>query len=177
LIGPGFVLVGSGLMLMRGITPASSWTHLLAGMIVAGLGAGLVNVPLAATAVGVVDPARAGMASGINSTFRQVGTATGVAALGSILASHIRATVTHSLQHVAAHSQSLRPAGAQAHLQGFIGGLNLILLIGACLAFGAAAITLIAVRQGDLAQPLSQDGPPGPREAEPGLPRPRAAAA
>ncbi len=51
-------------------------------MIVAGIGAGLVNAPLASTAVGVVEPARAGMASGINTTFRQVGVATGVAALG-----------------------------------------------------------------------------------------------
>ena len=56
------------------------------GFIVAGVGAGLINVPLASTAVGVVAPARAGMASGINSTFRQVGIATGVAALGTILA-------------------------------------------------------------------------------------------
>ena len=45
-----------------------------------GIGAGLINVPLASTAVGVVPPERAGMASGINSTLRQVGIATGVAA-------------------------------------------------------------------------------------------------
>ena len=64
------------------------WTHLIPGFIVAGIGAGLVNVPLASTAVGVVEPARAGMASGINSTFRQVGIATGVAALGAIFSHH-----------------------------------------------------------------------------------------
>src|SRR6185437_11773878 len=87
LIGPGFVLIGIGMLLMRGLTAASGWTHLLAGMVVAGVGAGLVNVPLVSTAVGVVEPARAGMASGINSTLRQVGIATGVAGLGSIFAS------------------------------------------------------------------------------------------
>ena len=48
-------------------------------MIVSGIGAGLVSTPLISTAVGVVEPARAGMASGINSTLRQVGVATGVA--------------------------------------------------------------------------------------------------
>ena len=52
-------------------------------MIVGGLGVGLVNPPLASTAVGVVEPQRAGMASGINSTFRQVGIATGIALLGT----------------------------------------------------------------------------------------------
>ncbi|HEV8065750.1 MAG TPA: DHA2 family efflux MFS transporter permease subunit, partial [Acidimicrobiales bacterium] len=86
LIAPGFVLVGFGLILMHGITPASSWTHLAAGLVVAGVGAGFINVPLASTAVGVVEVERSGMASGINSTLRQVGTATGIAALGSIFA-------------------------------------------------------------------------------------------
>jgi predicted MFS family arabinose efflux permease len=90
LIAPGFVLIGAGLLLMRGITLASDWTHLLPGMVVAGIGAGLVNVPLASTAVGVVEPSRAGMASGINSTFRQIGIATGVAVLGAIFAAHLR---------------------------------------------------------------------------------------
>lgn len=43
LIGPGFVLIGIGLLLMRGITSGSGWTHLLPGLIVAGIGAGLVK--------------------------------------------------------------------------------------------------------------------------------------
>jgi EmrB/QacA subfamily drug resistance transporter len=188
LIAPGFALVGAGLLLMRGITPGSTWTHLLTGMIVSGIGAGLVNVPLAATAVGVVEPARAGMASGINTTFRQVGTATGVAALGSIFASHIRTSVTAGLHHavglhaaagighavaagrlgtaVAAAKPALRPTIAHAGLAGFVGGLNLILLIGAGVAFAAAAVTLITVRERDLVQPLMSEQAPGHGEPE-----------
>jgi EmrB/QacA subfamily drug resistance transporter len=129
LIAPGFALVGVGLLLMRGITAGSSWTHLLPGMIVAGVGAGLVNVPLAATAIGIVQPARAGMASGINTTFRQVGTATGVAALGSIFA-------------------------AQA---GFVDGLNVVLLVGAVTAFVAGGLTLFLVRERDLVREEEED--------------------
>ena len=34
LIAPGFVLVGIGLLLMRGLEPGQSWTHLLPGLIV-----------------------------------------------------------------------------------------------------------------------------------------------
>ena len=82
------MFVGISLLLMRGIEPGMTWTHLIPGFIVAGIGAGLVNVPLASTAVGVVEPARAGMASGINATLRQVGIATGVAALGAIFSHH-----------------------------------------------------------------------------------------
>ena len=64
--------------------PGDDWTALLAGFLLAGAGIGLVNPALATAAVGVVEPQRAGMASGINSTFRQVGIATGIAALGAI---------------------------------------------------------------------------------------------
>src|SRR3954454_11393025 len=46
LIGSGFVAIGGGLLLMRGLTPASAWTHLLPGMIAAGLGGGFVSTPL-----------------------------------------------------------------------------------------------------------------------------------
>ena len=129
---PGFLLVGGGLLLMRGITVTSEWTHLLAGMIVAGAGAGFINVPLAATALGIVEPARAGMASGVNTTFRQVGTATGIAALGSIFASHIDATAAPAVRHA-----------------GLIDGLNEILLVGACVAFAAAAVVAVLIRERD----------------------------
>src|SRR3984957_11375958 len=90
LIGPGLVLVGIGLIIMGGLTGASDWTHLIPGFIVSGLGGGLVNPPLASTAIGVVPPQKAGMASGVNSTFRQIGIATGIAALGSIFTSAIQ---------------------------------------------------------------------------------------
>jgi EmrB/QacA subfamily drug resistance transporter len=97
LIGPGLILVGVGLLLMRGIDATSSWTHLIPGFVIAGIGLGMVNPPLAATAVGVVRPERAGMASGISSTFRQVGIATGIALLGTLLASKLRDDITSGL--------------------------------------------------------------------------------
>jgi EmrB/QacA subfamily drug resistance transporter len=171
LIAPGFVLIGIGLFLMRGITPADDWTHLLPGMVVAGVGAGLVNVPLASTAVGVVEPARAGMASGINSTLRQVGIATGVAALGSILATQASDTVVSHLSRtpLAAHAHALAQAVSNGsvlqamqtvppHLRGlaggaargaYIDGLNEVLLIGAVIALAAAVLTVVLIRQRD----------------------------
>ena len=67
---------------MSRVTPSSHWTVLLPGFIVGGIGIGLVNAPLASTAVSTVRVERAGMASGINNTFRQLGIATGIAAPG-----------------------------------------------------------------------------------------------
>jgi EmrB/QacA subfamily drug resistance transporter len=133
LIGPGLLLVGAGLLLMRGIDPTSEWTHLIPGFIVAGIGAGLVNPPLASTAIGVVRPQVAGMASGINSTFRQIGVATSVAALGSILATREAGTT-----------------GA-AHAAAFISGLDELLLIAAFVALAAGTLALLLIRQRDFA--------------------------
>ena len=63
----------------------------------AGAGVGLVNPALATTAIGVVPPQRSGMASGINNTFRQIGTATGIAALGAIFENTLTSQITPRL--------------------------------------------------------------------------------
>ncbi len=97
LIGPGLFLVGIGLIVMTGLNGTSSWTHLIPGFIVSGLGGGLVNPPLASTAIGVVPPQKAGMASGVNSTFRQIGIAAGIAAYGSIFTVAIQSHLTSAL--------------------------------------------------------------------------------
>jgi predicted MFS family arabinose efflux permease len=197
LIGPGFFLIGAGLLLMRGITPSDDWTHLLPGMVVAGIGAGLVNVPLASTAVGVVEPARAGMASGINSTLRQVGIATGVAALGSILAteassatvSHLTGTPLAARAHQLAESVSngsvlqtmhavpapLRGIAAGAARAGFVDGLNVILLVGAVVALVAAALTIVLIRQRDFVGHGAEAGG-APARPQTEAPRPTVAA-
>ncbi|HEX3813446.1 MAG TPA: MFS transporter [Mycobacteriales bacterium] len=113
LIGPGLALVGIGLFLMSGLHGDSSWTHLVPGFIVAGIGAGLVNPPLAATAIGVVTPERSGMASGVNSTFRQVGIATSVAVLASVLSSSLRRNLDHALTAIPSlHGRSAQIAAS-----------------------------------------------------------------
>jgi MFS family permease len=131
LIGPGLLLVGVGLLLMRGISAHSGWTHLLAGFLVAGLGSGLVNPPLASTAVGVVQPQDMGMASGISSTCRQVGIATAIAALGSIFAHGLAGS---SGATIATHYAST---------------MNELLLIGAIVAFVTGGLALSLIRRKD----------------------------
>ena len=133
LIGPGLLLVGAGLLLMRGLHAGSSWTHLILGFAVAGVGSGLVNPPLASTAVGVVAPKDAGMASGINATFRQVGIATAIAALGTIFANH--------LHQVSPSTLGIRYATA----------INELLLIAALTAITTGILALILIRTKDFA--------------------------
>ena len=196
LIAPGFVLVGTGLLLMRGITPASSWTHLVPGMIVAGVGAGLVNVPLASTAVGVVHPSRSGMASGANATFRQVGIAAGIAALGSLLATHIRSSVIGSLgsgalahrvatavasgrasHAIAGAPPALRGRVAAASAHAFTSSLDDVLLIAGIVALAAALLAFTLIRQSDFVEaPAGAEGELAPAAASPQDPVGRAAA-
>jgi EmrB/QacA subfamily drug resistance transporter len=97
LLGAGLLFVAAGLFAMSTIDATSGWTALIPGFVLAGVGIGLVNPPLAAAAIGVVPPERSGMASGINSTFRQVGIATGIAGLGAVFQHNVTQATTSAL--------------------------------------------------------------------------------
>jgi EmrB/QacA subfamily drug resistance transporter len=171
LIGVGLVLSGAGLLLMAGLAADSGWTHLIPGMIVAGVGSGLINPALASTAVGVVPPRAAGMASGINSTFRQVGVATGIAIYGTLFATRLtddivgrlRATAlagrAHDLATAVSQGQgqrvlgvlpaAARPTAGQAVRVAFVTGLNEILIVAGVGALVAAVAALALIRRRD----------------------------
>lgn len=175
LIGPGLLLIGGGLLWMRGLNASSDWTHLIPGMIMSGAGVGLVNPPLASTAVGVVQPAHAGMASGINSTFRQIGIATGIALLGTLFSSKVKSYVTDHIgaipgvgdagPQIATAVQSGTVTQALGSLPpevrepvkdlataAFTSGLNEILLVAALIALVSAVVSLFAIRTKDFVQ-------------------------
>lgn len=181
LIAPGLILVGVGLLLMTALTSASNWTVLIPGFIVAGIGTGMVNPPLASAAIGVVPPQRAGMASGISSTFRQVGIATGTAALGSLFGSqlasklhaeldgvaplraHVSAIATSvrggaGAQVIASTPAPLRPRVAAATLTAFVDSLDRLLLIGAVIALAGGILCLFLIRAKDF---VPHGGPSG----------------
>ena len=158
LLGGGLALVGIGLLLMRGIGPDSAWTALLAGFLLAGVGIGMVNPPLASTAVGVVDPRQSGMASGINSTFRQVGIATGIAGLGALFQARIADKVPFGGEGRGEFLSSVPLADVPAPMReavrvGFAGALDEILLVAAAIAFVGALCSLVLVRQQDFVAP------------------------
>jgi EmrB/QacA subfamily drug resistance transporter len=168
LLGFGLTLNAVAMGLMSRITVESSWTGLLAGFIVAGIGIGFVNAPLAVTAVSTVRRERAGMASGINNTFRQLGIATGIAALGAIFQSRLTSHLTSALQGVPhVHRIALQMASGQAgraiasappQLRGriaeaarasFVAGLSDILIVGAVVAAIGAVLAIALVRPQD----------------------------
>jgi EmrB/QacA subfamily drug resistance transporter len=149
LLGVGLALVGVSLLLMHGVTTHSGWTTLLPGFVVAGIGVGMVNPPLASVAVSVVEPRRAGMASGVNNTFRQVGIATGIAGLGAIFQDTISSKL-HGAGGAKGVASGAVQQGGELARAAFVSGLNEILLVGAILAFVGAVLALILVRTRDL---------------------------
>jgi len=176
LLGLGMLLVSAGLLSMTAISSTSGWTTLIPGFVLAGAGIGMINPPLASTAVGVVHHTRSGMASGINNTFRQVGIATGVAGLGAVFQHEVshktKALLSETLHgaevlgaaghrlgpaivsgNVGGVARSLPPAarGALTHAYrvGFTSSLTTILIIGSLVAITGSVLALALVRGSD----------------------------
>jgi EmrB/QacA subfamily drug resistance transporter len=181
LLGGGLLLVSAGLLGMTAIDSTSGWTTLIPGFALAGAGVGMINPPLASTAIGVVHYSRSGMASGINSTFRQVGIATGIAGLGAVFQHDVLSKTTSALGgqlqsvQTAAHGHlgtllqsgevkqvfhALSPAAQLAlkhsYRLGFTEAFDNILLIAAAIAFVGAVLALVLVRQRDF---VASQGP------------------
>ena len=177
LLGLGLGLVGVGLLLMHGVSPDSEWTTLLAGFIVAGVGIGTTNPGIGQAAIAVVPVEKSGMGSGINTTFRQVGIATGVAALGAIFQSRVDSKLTdllpnapHGFSELVASGGSkaaaeVAPPGSQAEYAhastvAFVSGFNEIILIAAVLSFVGAALGFVLVRSRHFVQATGAEPEP-----------------
>jgi MFS family permease len=114
----GLVLVGIGLALMLMIEVDSSWTALLAGLLMASLGTGLFNPTASALALNALPAEQSGLAAGSNDTFRQTAVAVGIAFLGTLVPSD---------------------AALGGDLQGYVDGLHHALVACSILALVCAA--------------------------------------
>jgi EmrB/QacA subfamily drug resistance transporter len=169
LLGAGLTMVGVGLLLMHGISADSAVSELLPGFLIAGIGIGTANPGIGQAAIAVVPVEKAGMGSGINTSFRQIGIATGIAALGAVFQSRVDSKLAALLPSApngmaeAVSSGGSRaaagfaPPGQRADFVhaakvAFVSGFNEILLIGAILSLVVAALGFALVRQSDFVQ-------------------------
>ncbi len=95
LVTSGLIAMAAGLAVI-GFAPSAPTWALAVMMILIGLGGPLVMPPVTAVLLNSVPGPRAGMATGVFNTSRQVGGALAVAVFGALLAS--RATFIHGLQ-------------------------------------------------------------------------------
>src|ERR1700749_2745513 len=88
LVIAGVALIVGGLLLTR-LTDATGAGFLTASYMIFGAGFGLVNAPITNAAVSGMPRQQAGVAAGVASTSRQVGTSLGVAVMGSVLSGNL----------------------------------------------------------------------------------------
>lgn len=99
----GAVLAAAGIALTGAlITAQPSFGGLLGAYVLAGIGFGVVVVPITSAVLGNVPAARSGMAASATNTARQLGAVVGVAVLGAIVNSY----VTHDFGRALANSPS-----------------------------------------------------------------------
>jgi hypothetical protein len=143
-------------------------------MVIAGIGAGLLNSETAKVMQGAVPPQRAGMASGISATTRFVGLLLGVAGFGAVLSASVRSRflssdaarglspdlLDHAVKHVASGDldgvigmlgDAARQAVHVAAANAFAGGFGDASLLAAIAATVFGVLTLKLVRAADTA--------------------------
>jgi len=148
-IGGGLLLIGSGGFCQAVLDADTSWTALVPGMVLVGIGTGLVSPAIAGAALAAVPPERAGMAGGAVNTVRQLGYALSVAAFGTVLTSRMQDTLSHDAAHTLAGggAGALRGALAEHTLRAaFASGLNTASVAAGVTGMVAGALVLVLVR-------------------------------
>jgi EmrB/QacA subfamily drug resistance transporter len=122
----GMAVMTVGLVLFAGLGASATFTSLLPGFILFGLGAGLMNVPLTNAVISGVPAAQAGVASALFNASREVGGLLGVTVVGALLRSSESAALRSGTQP------------AQAFIDGYHSGLWLtigLLAVGIVLSY------------------------------------------
>ena len=162
IIGGGMALVGAGALLQTGLDAGSAWTHLVPGLIVAGIGVGLATPTLVSSAMSAVPVRSGGMAAGSVNTMRQLGYAFGIAVLGSVFTARVGQVVAHQGGHPAV-AQAISGGQAQRLLAGLpagqrdaldqvvhaasAAGLDATFLLAGALGLAGSVIVLAAMRR------------------------------
>ncbi|MGP4110258.1 MFS transporter [Streptomyces sp. 4N509B] len=154
-VAAGVLLIGVGVLTQTAVAAGSTWTVLLPGMTVTGVGVGLAMPVLVSAALAAAPPERAGMASGAVNTFRQLGFALGVAVLGTVFTA----------------------AGGADSRAGFAEGLDAVYAVAGVAALAASVLVAALVRERPPAETTRPGAPPArpaatepPRQAAPAEP-------
>jgi EmrB/QacA subfamily drug resistance transporter len=130
LMAGGMTLVAGSLVIFAQLEATSGFWILLPGLLIGGVGMAMTMSPMTSAALSAVSVDKAGVASGVLNTFRQVGGSLGIAVGGAILASYISV-----------------PARSPQFSAQFVNGLHHALYTSAAIAFGAAVVAALTIRK------------------------------
>ncbi|MFK0234332.1 MFS transporter [Streptomyces vinaceus] len=158
LMGPGFLLAATGMLLLTQLEVGSSYPALiLPAQLLLGLGMGTAFMPAMSLATHGVNPADAGVASAMVNTSQQVGGAIGTALLNTIAASATTAYLTDHAAAVAAGGPAAKLVQAQAMVEGYSSAIWWA--VGILVASATIALTLITTGRPGAGGPVaSGDG-------------------
>lgn len=127
LVVTGLIFQVTGLTWLATLTtPTTPYADLVVPFVISGIGMALFFVPLASLVLGAVPRSLEGVASGANSTFRELGGVLGIAALGSVFSAN----------------------GGYASGQDFVNGLTPAVYVGAAVvAVGALTAMIVPGRR------------------------------
>jgi EmrB/QacA subfamily drug resistance transporter len=133
----GMAFLTAGLVLFTQVSVGGSYVaDLLPGFLLIGVGIGFAFVPISIAALAGVQPAEAGLASGLINTSQQIGGALGIAALATIATSR----TTDQLSAGTATPQAL------------VDGFTAAFIVGAVIAAVGIVASLTLIRREELAQ-------------------------
>src|SRR6266536_533724 len=136
LLVAGMAALSAGLVYFTQVSPHGSYVgNLLPGFLLIAVGLGFSFVPISIAALAGVQPAEAGLASGLINTSQQIGGALGIAALSTI--------ATSRTSHAVASGSARAGALTDGFQDAFIGA--------AAVALVGILVALFVVRRADLA--------------------------
>ncbi|MER7462881.1 MFS transporter [Streptomyces sp. NPDC097981] len=157
LMGPGFLLAATGMLMLTRLEVGSSYPALiLPAQLLLGLGMGTAFMPAMSLATHGVNPADAGVASAMVNTSQQVGGAIGTALLNTIAASATTAYLTDHAAAAAAGGPAAKLVQAQAMVEGY--STAIWWAVGILAASATIALTLITTGRPGSGGPVASGG-------------------
>ena len=157
----GLALMGGGLGILSILDERSNYWHFLSGLVVFGIGMALTSTPATTAIVSSLPLTKQGVGSAMNDLTRELGSALGIAVVGSLFSSGYRSAISGStagLPTEAVHAVEESPGAglsvasqvgaggenlADAVRGAFSSGLHDALIVGSVIALLAAGYTLL----------------------------------
>ncbi|HLH81921.1 MAG TPA: DHA2 family efflux MFS transporter permease subunit [Trebonia sp.] len=165
-VAVGLLVIATGLWQISGATATTTYTGILPGVILLGIGAGLAIPAATESVMGSLPSGDTGVGSAANGSFLQTGGALGVAVIGSLLNTRYTGDMTATLApyhvphqamqtilgsiggalQVAARAGGVLGAELERAARGaFASGMHLGLVTGAAVALGGCLIALVVL--------------------------------